>query len=336
MQDFLRTTRDGKGYINILSAEKLMNSPRLYSTFLLWMLSELFEELPEVGDPEKPKLVFFFDEAHLLFSEASDALLEKIEQVVRLIRSKGVGIFFVTQNPLDVPEKIAAQLGNRIQHALRAFTPRDQKAVRAAADTFRQNPAIDTATVITELGKGEALVSLLEGNGTPSVVQVTKIRPPSSRLGPITPLERQQLVDTSPVQGIYDEVVDRESAYEILQKRADGAQQPEQQEATTGGGFWGRMWGAGRGGAGPRGGRPQRQGMGEAVVKSVARSVSSSVGRQIAGVVIGAIIGKAASSRGGNLGTRIANSAARNAGSAIARNVTGSIVRGVLGSLTRS
>ena len=219
LKDFIRTDRDGRGFINILAADKLMESPRLYATFLLWLLSELFEELPEVGDPPKPKLCFFFDEAHLLFNEAPKALLDKIEQVVRLIRSKGVGVYFVTQNPLDVPDKVLAQLGNRVQHALRAFTPRDQKAVRAAAETFRANPKLDTAKVIMELGKGEALVSFLEGNGTPSMVERCMIRPPSARLGPITPEERKALIASSPVKGKYDQAIDSESAYEVLQRR---------------------------------------------------------------------------------------------------------------------
>jgi len=219
LKDFIRTDRDGRGFVNILAADKLMESPRLYATFLLWLLSELFEELPEVGDPPKPKLCFFFDEAHLLFNEAPKALLDKIEQVVRLIRSKGVGVYFVTQNPLDVPDKVLAQLGNRVQHALRAFTPRDQKAVRAAAETFRANPKLDTAKVIMELGKGEALVSFLEGNGTPSMVERCMIRPPSARLGPITPEERKALIASSPVKGKYDQAIDSESAYEVLQRR---------------------------------------------------------------------------------------------------------------------
>ena len=201
LKDFMRADRDGRGIINILAADKLMENPRLYATFLLWLLSELFEELPEVGDLDKPKLVFFFDEAHLLFNDAPKALLDKIEQVVRLIRSKGVGVYFVTQNPLDVPDKVLAQLGNRVQHALRAFTPRDQKAVRAAAETFRANPKLDTATVITELGKGEALVSFLEGNGTPSMVERCMMRPPSARVGPITPEERKAVVAEEPAQG---------------------------------------------------------------------------------------------------------------------------------------
>src|SRR3954447_12337863 len=219
LKDFIRTDREGRGFINILAADKLMESPRLYATFLLWLLSELFEELPEVGDPPKPKLCFFFDEAHLLFNDAPKALLDKIEQVVRLIRSKGVGVYFVTQNPLDVPDKVLAQLGNRVQHALRAFTPRDQKAVRAAAETFRANPKLDTATVISELGKGEALVSFLEGNGTPSIVERCMVRPPSARVGPVAPEERAAVIKASPVKGKYDSAVDSDSAYEMLQKR---------------------------------------------------------------------------------------------------------------------
>jgi DNA helicase HerA-like ATPase len=219
LKDFIRTNEDGRGYINILSADKLMGNPRLYATFLLWLLSELFERLPEVGDQPKPKLCFFFDEAHLLFTDAPKALLDKIEQVVRLIRSKGVGVYFVTQNPLDVPDKVLAQLGNRVQHALRAFTPRDQKAVRAAAETFRANPKLDTAKVIMELGKGEALVSFLEGNGTPEMVERCMVRPPSGRIGPISDDERKALIAKSPVQGKYDQAIDRESAYEVLQKR---------------------------------------------------------------------------------------------------------------------
>ena len=201
LKDFMRTDSDGRGMINILVADKLMQSPQLYATFLLWMLSELFEELPEAGDPPKPKLVFFFDEAHLLFNDAPKALMDKIEQVVRLIRSKGVGVYFVTRNPIDVPDKVLAQLGNRVQHALRAFTPRDQKAVAAAAQTFRPNPKLDTAKVIMELGKGEALVSFLEGNGTPAMVERVMIRPPSARIGPITPEERKAIMDKSPGEG---------------------------------------------------------------------------------------------------------------------------------------
>src|SRR6185295_1765277 len=201
LKDFMKVDRDGRGVINILAADKLMENPRLYATFLLWLLSELFEKLPDIGDPEKPKLVFFFDEAHLLFNDAPKPLLEKIEQVVRLVRSKGVGVYLVTQNPLDVPETVLGQLSNRVQHALRAFTPRDQKSVRAAADTFRPNKDLDTAKVITELGKGEALVSFLEGNGVPSVVERTMIRPPSARIGPVTPAERKAVIDKSPMKG---------------------------------------------------------------------------------------------------------------------------------------
>src|SRR6266550_1497167 len=219
IEDLMTIAPNGRGTINVLAADKLMSSPRLYATFLLWLLSELFEKLPEVGDPPKPKLCFFFDEAHLLFTDAPKPLLDKIEQVVRLIRSKGVGVYFVTQNPLDVPDKVLAQLGNRVQHALRAFTPRDQKAVAAAAETFRANPKLNTAKVITQLGKGEALVSFLEGNGTPSMVERCMVRPPSARIGPVTPEERKALIAESPVKGKYDQTVDSESAYELLQKR---------------------------------------------------------------------------------------------------------------------
>ena len=221
ISDIMRTTRDGRGAINVLAADKLMMNPRLYATFLLWLLSELFEELPEVGDPDKPKLVFFFDEAHLLFDDAPKVLIDRVEQVVRLIRSKGVGVYFVTQNPLDMPETVLAQLGNRVQHALRAYTPREQKAVKTAADTFRPNPDFDCATAITQLGTGEALVSTLEAKGVPSMVQRTLIRPPSSRLGPITPDERRKLIAESPVAGQYDQTIDRESAFEMLQKKAE-------------------------------------------------------------------------------------------------------------------
>ncbi len=219
LPDLMRTTRDGRGIVNILDSTRLINSPRLYSTFLLWLLSELFEQLPEVGDPDKPKLVFFFDEAHLLFKDAPRALLEKIEQVVRLIRSKGVGVFFVTQNPRDLPESVLAQLGNRIQHALRAYTPAERKGVRAAADSFRENPDFDSEEVITDLGTGEALVSTLDAKGAPGVVQRTLIRPPSSRLGPATDAEREDEMKNSPVAAQYDTPIDRESAYEILERR---------------------------------------------------------------------------------------------------------------------
>ncbi|MBO9376773.1 DUF853 family protein [Sphingomonas histidinilytica] len=223
IHDFLGVDDQGRGYVNVLAADKLMQSPKLYATFLLWLLSELFENLPEVGDPDKPKLVFFFDEAHLLFEDAPKALTDKIEQVVRLIRSKGVGVYFVTQNPIDVPEDVAAQLGNRVQHALRAFTPRDQKAISAAADTFRINPDLDVAKAITELKVGEALVSVLQEDGSPSIVQRTLIAPPRSRLGPVDAKERAVIQSISPVAGKYDTVIDRESAEELLAAKADAA-----------------------------------------------------------------------------------------------------------------
>ncbi|HMB47115.1 MAG TPA: DUF853 domain-containing protein [Afifellaceae bacterium] len=228
--DLMRTDRDGRGIVNVLAADKLMMAPRLYATFLLWLLSELFEELPEVGNPERPRLVFFFDEAHLLFDEAPRILIEKVEQVVKLIRSKGVGVYFVTQNPLDVPDGVLAQLGNRIQHALRAYTPREQKAVRVAASTFRPNPEFDAFEVITQLGVGEALVSTLQKKGVPSVVQRTLIRPPSSRLGPITDKERREAVRQSPVYGQYDKAVDRDSAFEVLARRAEEKAKAEERQ----------------------------------------------------------------------------------------------------------
>src|SRR3979411_2929957 len=240
LKDFMRTDSAGRGMVNILVADKLMQSPQLYATFLLWMLSELFEQLPEVGDPAQPKLVFFFDEAHLLFNDAPKPLMDKIEQVVRLIRSKGIGVYFVTQNPIDVPDKVLAQLGNRVQHALRAFTPRDQKAVAAAAQTFRPNPKLNTAQIIMELGKGEALVSFLEGNGTPAMVERILVRPPSARIGPITPEERKAIMDASPVKGKYDTAIDAESAYEILQKRVAGTAAPADGSA-GGGGIFGQI-----------------------------------------------------------------------------------------------
>ncbi|KQZ94171.1 ATP-binding protein [Mesorhizobium sp. Root157] len=295
--DLMRTTRDGRGAINVLAADKLMMNPRLYATFLLWLMSELFEVLPEVGDPDKPKLVFFFDEAHLLFDDAPKALVDRVEQVVRLIRSKGVGVYFVTQNPLDVPETVLAQLGNRVQHALRAYTPREQKAVRTAADTFRPNPDFDCATVITQLGTGEALVSTLEAKGVPSMVQRTLIRPPSSRLGPITPEERRKLVAASPVAGQYDEAVDRESAFEMLQKKAVEAQAAQQQSEQEGGSRW-TLPDFGNGGASPerstgrRAPAPRasnRQTVAEAAIKSVVRSVGSSVGRAIVRGILGSL-----------------------------------------------
>jgi len=302
LKDFMKTDRDGRGIVNILAADKLMENPRLYSTFLLWLLSELFEEMPEVGDPEKPKLVFFFDEAHLLFNDASKALLDKIEQVVRLIRSKGVGVYFVTQNPLDVPDKVLAQLGNRVQHALRAFTPRDQKAVRAAAETFRPNPKLDTATVIMELGKGEALVSFLEGNGTPSMVERAMVRPPAGRMGPITPAERKALMANSPVKGKYDQEADSDSAFEMLQRRvkdkAVPAGQPQQEEEeSSGGGIGGWLGGI----FGTNRKRGERLTTGQTIAREVTRTLTTRVAGQVAselskslgGGKIGGTIGRA-------------------------------------------
>ncbi|WP_144378563.1 helicase HerA-like C-terminal domain-containing protein [Mesorhizobium amorphae] len=286
--DIMRTTRDGRGAVNVLAADKLMGNPRLYATFLLWLMSELFEQLPEIGDPDKPKLVFFFDEAHLLFDDAPKALIDRVEQVVRLIRSKGVGVYFVTQNPLDVPETVLAQLGNRVQHALRAYTPREQKAVRTAADTFRPNPDFDCAKAITQLGTGEALVSTLEEKGAPSMVQRTLIRPPSSRLGPITADERRRLIAESPVAGQYDETVDRESAFEILQKKAAEAQAPQE----SGSGWTLPDFGGGsRQPSGQsRAPRPSnRQTVTEAAIKSVVRSVGSSLGRAIVRGILGSL-----------------------------------------------
>jgi DNA helicase HerA-like ATPase len=299
INDFLRTDDDGRGAINILAAEKLMRSPRLYATFLLWLLSELFEHLPEVGDLDKPKLVFFFDEAHLLFDNAPKPLLTAIEQVVRLIRSKGVGVYFVTQNPLDVPDSVLGQLGNRIQHALRAFTPRDQKAVRAAAETFRQNPAFDTAEAIMQLGVGEALVSMLDDKGTPHMVERTLIAPPTGRVGPITPDERRETIARSPFQGKYDVQIDRESAFEILQKRAEGrlagagpAKTPSGEtptEASAGGGLLGSLGGL-VGGLFTRT-NPRRMSTGELVVRSAVQSAARSVGTQIAKQVMRGVLG---------------------------------------------
>jgi hypothetical protein len=277
--DFMRTGARGYGNINILAADKLMQTPKLYATFLLWLLSELFEELPEVGDPDKPILVFFFDEAHLLFKGAPPALVDKVEQVVRLIRSKGVGIYFVTQNPLDIPDTVLGQLGNRIQHALRAFTPRDQKAVRAAADTFRVNPAFSAAEAIKELGVGEALVSTLGGKGIPGVVDRVLIRPPSSRLGPATAAERKAVIEASRLGKRYDQPLDRHSAYEMLNERAEKTARDEAEAA------------AGKPAAKKSTGRrSNRQGVVEAMLKSIVRSIGSSLGRQISRGVLGSIL----------------------------------------------
>lgn len=277
--DFMRTGAKGYGQVNILMADKLVNTPRLYATFLLWLLSELFEELPEVGDMDKPKLVFFFDEAHLLFNDAPKALVEKVEQVVKLIRSKGVGIYFITQNPLDIPEGVLGQLGNRIQHALRAYTPKEQKAVRAAASTFRQNPNFDTEKAIMELGVGEALVSVLEEKGTPSVVEKTLMCPPCSLMGPISEAEQADLVRTSPLAGRYDTMIDRDSAYENLQKRAEAAAKAAEEAKRL----------AEQEKAERRSSGSRRQGIGEAFIKSVARAIGSRVGRQIVRGILGSI-----------------------------------------------
>ena len=292
IQDLIQTDSQGRGTINILAADKLMNSPKLYATFLLWMLSELFEQLPEVGDPEKPKLVFFFDEAHLLFADAPRALTEKIEQVVRLIRSKGVGVYFVTQNPLDIPDSVLGQLGNRVQHALRAFTPRDQKAVKSAATTLRANPALDVEAVITELGVGEALVSLLDEKGRPTVVERALVLPPGSRLGAVTAEERAATIKASLLAGVYDKVEDRESAYEKLAQRVQEQQaaQPAAAAAQSGsGGLFGSLGGLLGGATGPRGGH--RDGIAELAAKSAACAIGSQVGRQIIRGVLGSIFG---------------------------------------------
>ncbi len=286
--DLMRTTRDGRGMVNILAADKLMMSPRLYATFLLWLLSELFEELPEVGDPDRPRLVFFFDEAHLLFDDAPKILIDRVEQVVKLIRSKGVGVYFVTQNPLDVPDGVLAQLGNRVQHALRAYTPREQKAVKTAAQTFRPNPDFDAEDCIGNLGVGEALVSTLGDKGIPSMVQRTLIRPPQSRLGPLTESERAKLVATSVVAGQYDTALDRESAFEILAKRAEKQAKAEEEQARLEAEEDARETEAR---AEAKANRPKRasnrQSVGEAAMKSVARTVATQLGRALVRGILG-------------------------------------------------
>ena len=298
--DLMTFDEHGRGTINILAADRLYNSPKLYSTFLLWLLAELFEQLPEVGDMDKPKLVFFFDEAHLLFNEAPPALLEKIEQVVRLIRSKGVGVYFVTQNPLDVPDSVLAQLGNRVQHALRAFTPRDQKAVKTAAQTMRQNPKFDAEQAILELGTGEALVSFLDEKGRPSMVERAFVLPPASRLGPLTADERSAMIQHSPMRGRYEQTLDRESAYEMLAaavnanpvatgKPVPGAQPGATNAPAGDGGLLGGLQDLVFGSTGPRGG--QRDGLAQTAAKTVARTVASSIGREIVRGVLGSILG---------------------------------------------
>ena len=297
LADLMRIDGSGRGFVNILAADKLIASPQLYATFLLWLMSELFEELPEVGDPLKPKLVFFFDEAHLLFRDAPKPLLEKVEQVVRLIRSKGVGIYFITQNPADIPETVLGQLGNRIEHALRAYTPVEQRGLRAAADSFRPNPAFDTAEAIQALGVGEALVSVLDEKGAPTMVQKTLIRPPNSRLGPITPDERKQVMASSPVRGLYDQAQDRDSAYEALQARASAAQAqaaeaeaqrqaPSSRQAPQGD-PWGGDAPARRAPAQPR--ASTRQSMGETFAKQLLRTVASTAGREIMRGILGSL-----------------------------------------------
>ena len=302
IEDLMQTDARGHGVVNILAADKLMNSPRLYATFLLWMLSELFEQLPEIGDPDKPKLVFFFDEAHLLFNDAPKVLLERIELVVRLVRSKGVGVYFVTQNPLDIPDSVLAQLGNRVQHALRAFTPRDQKAVKATATTMRPNPGLDIEAAITELAVGEALISFLDEKGRPSVTQRVYVVPPGSQIGPITAAQRQQLMQQSLVAGVYEKAVDRESAYEVLRSRAESAPAAPGKPGVAGtagtagagtapadSGMMGELNDLLFGTTGPRGGK--KDGIVQTVVKSTARTMGTQLGRQILRGVLGGIFG---------------------------------------------
>lgn len=285
--DLMQTDAEGRGVINVLAADKLYHSPKLYSTFLLWLLAELFEQLPEVGDPDQPKLVFFFDEAHLLFDDAPKALVDKIEQVVRLIRSKGVGVYFVTQNPLDIPETVLGQLGNRVQHALRAFTPRDQKAVKTAAETMRPNPAFDAAQAITELGVGEALVSFLDDKGRPQVTERAFVIAPDSRLGPLSEAERRALIAGSVIHGHYEQGVDRESAYERLRAQGEASAAAAQQAASRegGGGLNDILFGS----TGPRGG--QRDGLLQIAAKTVTRTIGSSIGRQIVRGLLGSLFG---------------------------------------------
>ena len=300
IEDFMQTDAQGQGVVNILTADKLMNSPRLYATFLLWMLSELFEVLPEIGDPEKPKLVFFFDEAHLLFKDAPAVLVERIELVVRLVRSKGVGVYFVTQNPLDIPDSVLGQLGNRVQHALRAYTPRDQKAVKSTAQTMRPKAGLDIEAAITELAVGEALVSFLDAKGRPCETERVFVLPPGSQLGPITPVQRQALIASSLVAGVYEQAQDRASAYERLKGQATSDAQPDHnakplpgqnpaQEEKASGGLMGGLSEMLFGSTGPRGG--QRDGVAQMVVKSAVRTVGSAVGREIVRGVLGSLLG---------------------------------------------
>jgi DNA helicase HerA-like ATPase len=302
IEDFMQTDAQGQGVVNILAADKLMNSPRLYATFLLWMLSELFEVLPEIGDPEKPKLVFFFDEAHLLFKDAPAVLVERIELVVRLVRSKGVGVYFVTQNPLDIPDSVLGQLGNRVQHALRAFTPRDQKAVKSTAQTMRPKAGLDIEAAITELAVGEALVSFLDAKGRPCETERVFVLPPGSQLGPITPAQRQALVQGSLVAGVYEQAQDRESAYERIRGQATASGQTSASSAANplpgqapaaaepaSGGLMGGLTDMLFGSTGPRGG--QRDGVAQMVVKSAVRTAGSAIGREIVRGVLGSLLG---------------------------------------------
>jgi len=305
LKDFLKTDDKGRGVVNILAADKLMQSPQLYATFLLWLMSELFETMPEIGDPDKPVLCFFFDEAHLLFDDIPKALEDKIEQVVRLIRSKGIGIYFITQNPIDIPDTVAGQLNNRVQHKLNAYTPRDQQAVRAAATTFRANPGVDVATVITELAVGEALVSLLQPDGSPEPVERTLVRPPSSRVGPVTPDERKTMIETDAIGAKYDTPVNRESAFEMLKARADQAAQqaaqappPPAGRTTASSNTWGKV--------------------ATSAATSAARSASSAIARQVAN----------------EIGREVFGTASRRSSSS-GGGVIGGLVRGVLGSLFR-
>jgi DNA helicase HerA-like ATPase len=322
IRDFIRADEKGRGFINILAADRLMQSPKLYATFLLWLLSELFETLPEVGDPDKPVLVFFFDEAHLLFDDAPKALVDKIEQVVRLIRSKGVGVYFVTQNPIDIPEAIAGQLGNRVQHALRAFTPREQKAIKAAAETFRANPALDVETAIIELRVGEALVSLLQEDGAPSMVQRTLIAPPRSRLGVLEPKERAIIQSISPCDGKYDAEIDRESAEELLAARGEAAAAAAaaataQAEADKTAAAQAKIEAREREAEERLRAREAARPSGfDRAVQSATRSAASSVGRQVANELGKAIFGGSSRKRSGG-------------------GLVGSLVRGVLGGLFR-
>ena len=298
LDDLMQTDSNGHGVVNILAADKLIRAPRVYATFLLWMLTELFERLPEVGDPEKPKLVFFFDEAHLLFADLPKIIEDKVTQIVRLIRSKGVGVYFVTQNPTDIPDTVLGQLGNRVQHALRAFTPNDQKAVKAAADTFRTNPKIDVAKVITQLEVGEALVSFLDDKGTPGVVERALVLPPRSRIGPITPDERQKLIQSSVVAGVYEKVVDRESAYERLKARADQAPAAGS-SGGTGGGVAGAPahsggisdWIPNIPGVTTRAPGQRGDTLAQAMAKSAVRTMGSTVGRTLVRGILGSLLG---------------------------------------------